>query len=72
MLKINKLKGKIVENGKTISDVAEAVGIDRATMYRRLAENGETFTVREVSAIAKCLHLTVDDVNDIFFGDFVA
>ena len=42
---VNKLKGKIVENGMTVSTLAEKIGVDRATLYRKLSNNGETMLV---------------------------
>lgn len=42
---VNKLKGKIVENGMTVSALAEKIGVDRATLYRKLSNNGETMKV---------------------------
>lgn len=72
MVNVNKLKGKIVENGMSVSDLAEKVNIDKATFYRKLNANGETFLIREADAIAKALHLNGEEVNAIFFAQFVA
>lgn len=72
MLKENKLRAKIVENGMTIPDVAFACGMNAATFYRRIADEGRSFTVREVSDIVACLHMTAAEANDIFFSNFVS
>lgn len=48
---VNKLKGKIVENGMTVSALAEKIGVDRATLYRKLSNNGETMLVKDANAI---------------------
>lgn len=66
MVNINKLKGKIIEKGMNVNDVANEIGIDKATFYRRLEANGDTFTIREVDAIVKILTLTIDETNSIF------
>lgn len=72
MVNVNKLKGKIVELGRNVESVASAIGIDKATFYRKLAANGETFTIGEADSIAKELGLTKDETNAIFFSQFVA
>lgn len=72
MVNVNKLKGKIVEAGFSIPELAATVGIDKATFYRKLNADGETFTIKEADLIAKGLSLDKDEVNDIFFSQFVA
>lgn len=73
MINVNKLKGKIVENGLSVKELALKIGIDRSTFYRKLATNqGETFTVREVNLICKYLNLSKDEAMEIFFTNFVA
>ena len=72
MVKENKLRAKIVENCTTIPDTAAACGMNSATFYRRLADKGLSFTVREVSDLAAYLHMSAAEVNDIFFNDFVS
>lgn len=72
MVNVNKLKGKIVENGMSVQELAELVNIDKATFYRKLNANGETFLIREADAISKALNLTGEEVNAIFFSQYVA
>lgn len=72
MVNVRKLRGKIVENGLTVELLADAVGINRSTFYRRLAENGEPFTIKESDSIVDALHLTADEAMDIFFSQYVA
>lgn len=67
MVNIMKLKGKIVENGMNVGNMAERMKIDRATFYRRMNENGDTFTIREVQQICKLLNLTNEEAISIFF-----
>lgn len=66
MVNINKLKGKIVECGLNVSELAAIIGIDRTTFYRKMSAEGRNFTIKEVDSIAKELHLTCDEVNSIF------
>ena len=69
MVKINKLKGKMVENELTQQNLAKAAGISLSTIYKRFKEHGESFTVIEVNAIAKALKLTDEELLEIFFRD---
>lgn len=72
MVNVSKLKGKIVERGINVDAVAEKIGIDKSTFYRKLANEGSTFTIGEADAISKVLELTRDEVNAIFFAQYVA
>ena len=72
MVNVNKLKGKIVERGMSIIELASKIGIDKATFYRKLNTNGETFLIKEADAIAKELNLTYEEVQSIFFSQYVA
>jgi len=71
-LNVNKLKGKIVENEMNITTLAKRMGIDRATLYRKINRDGETFTIKVVNLIVKILNLTTEEAMEIFFKDFVA
>lgn len=72
MVNINKLKGKIVENGLTIRGLAASIGIDPSTLYRKIGDGGETFTIGEVKKIAEVLSLSADEATNIFFDRYVA
>lgn len=72
MVNVNKLKAKLMENGFNVEALAERIGVDKATLYRRLGNNGENFTIGEADAISQVLHLTKEEVNAIFFAQFVA
>jgi len=67
---INKLRGKIVENGYTVTSLAPKIGMDRATFYRKMKD--QSFTVREAVVISKVLDLNSDEIMAIFFTQFVA
>lgn len=72
MTNAEKLKAKLNEKGMSIEDISKAIEIDKSTFYRKLASNGMTFTIGEVDKISKVLNLSVDDINSIFFSNFVA
>lgn len=68
---INKLKGKIVEKGMTVSTLADAIGIDKGTLYRKMRNNGESMLLREANAIIEALCLSADEAVSIFFSPIV-
>ncbi|OZV12278.1 phage repressor protein [Tissierella sp. P1] len=72
MVNVNKLKGKIVENGLNISELAKKIGLDRSTLYRKLNSDGETFTIKEANLIFRELKLTKVEAMEIFFNYHVA
>lgn len=72
MVNVNKLKGKIVECGLNVETLAEKIGIDRATLYRKLNSNGETILIKEASLIAEELKLSMEEAMAIFFAQYVA
>lgn len=71
MVNIRKLKAKLVEKDISIIELANVLGIDKSTVYRKL-KSGENFTVKDVEKISKALSLTYDDINDIFLANVVA
>ena len=63
----NKLKAKIVENGFTLEQIAQRLGINPATMYRKMTLESD-FTRNEIAILKEVLCLTIDDINAIFFA----
>lgn len=72
MVNVNKLKGKIVELGTNVSELSKKIGIDKATLYRKLGSDGKNITIHEAEIIARELNLTYDEINAIFFASDVA
>nr|WP_285851716.1 helix-turn-helix transcriptional regulator [Bacillus licheniformis] len=72
VVNVNKLRGKIVENGMTIGELAKKIGVDRSTFYRKLNSNGETFSIKEANLICTVLGLTSKEATVIFFNQYVA
>ena len=67
MVDYKKLKSEIDNSGMTMVAFAAKTGILRATLYKRLAGQGE-FTVSEVESISETLRLTANQRNAIFFA----
>nr|DAK31915.1 MAG TPA: Cro/C1-type HTH DNA-binding domain protein [Caudoviricetes sp.] len=72
MVDVNKLRGRMVEHKINADKMAELIGVNRSTFYRKLENNGEAFTIREVNIIAKVLKLDLTELNAIFFNTKVA
>ena len=72
MVNINKLKGKIIEKGLNVSELAMLIGINKATLYRKLNSKGAAITIKDVDRIADVLELNSDEVNSIFFSQNVS
>ncbi len=72
MVNINLLKGKIVERGLSIPELARIMGIDKATFYRKINAGGTKITVGEAALIAKVLRLNSIELNAIFFDSKVS
>lgn len=71
-LNILKLKAAMVERGVSIAQLADQIGINRATLYRKMAAQGESFTIGEAESITRVLNLSAADSSAIFFGPPVA
>ena len=65
-LNINKLNGMIVEKGMTKDGLAQSIGVDRATFYRRLKNN--SLRLIDVHRICEAMHLTIDEAISIFLS----
>lgn len=63
-------RAKLVERGLTVEDVAKGIGINRATLYRKL--KNDTITTKQANDICKYLQLNVGEITNIFFEDTVA
>ena len=64
---LNKLKGKMVEKGWNVDKLAEYIGVDRSSMYRKL-NNFEKITIGEAKLIKDALGLSNAEAAHIFLG----
>ena len=72
MTNVDKLKGAIKEKRLSPEKVAEIIGIDKSTMYRKLNNGGDEFTIKQADIISQALGLTAEEAQAIFFSQFVA
>ena len=66
-MNVSKLKGKIVENEMSIEKLADAIGINRSSMYRKL-NNAEKITIGEAIKIKSVLSLDDNEAFEIFLA----
>lgn len=68
MFSKNLFRSAVVANGKTLKDVACALGINDATLSRKIHGKSD-FTRNEIQIIRGFLNLTSEAVEAIFFGE---
>lgn len=62
-----KFQMKLFEYGKGVKDAANAIGCNEVTLYRKM--NGTSdFTRNEIQLFRQAFHLTVEEVEAIFFA----
>ena len=64
---VNKLKGKIIENGYTIKTLADEVDLCEVTLRRKINGNA-VVSIEESLEIKNKLNLSTQEYLDIFFG----
>ena len=67
----DKLRGKMAENRFTSEKLANFIGINPSTFYRKSTGESE-FTRYEIQQIAVALHLDMQEIRNIFFADKLA
>ncbi|ARQ03912.1 XRE family transcriptional regulator [Macrococcoides caseolyticum] len=67
MVDIKELKKMIASKGYNLEQFAEKIGMGRSTLYRKMKDNGNNFTIGEIETIVKILRLTKKESISIFF-----
>ncbi len=62
-----ELKRKIMEQNTTLEAVAQTIGVNRSTLYRKLRSGGKTLTVSEVFKISQFLNVPPKEIFDLFW-----
>jgi len=62
MVDVSKLKGKIVERDTTQEELANKIGIDKSTFYRKMKQNGN-FSIKEVLIIVTIVNVVCALIN---------
>lgn len=68
---VNMLRGKIIEKGFTIGDVADFIEINRSSLYRKLEITGTQLSISEANDIVIFLGLTKEETTSIFFSGVI-
>lgn len=64
-----KFKQAITHSGKRYKEVALAMGMDYTTLYRKMQSSGGGFTIEEVEGFRKCVGISGEEMNSIFFAE---
>lgn len=64
------LRAKVVYNRMTLGEFSEAIGINNATLWRKMKTG--SFSREEISRIETVLHLTEEELLQIFFAKELA
>lgn len=67
MFKANMLLAKMAERGISRADLASALGINNATLFRKFNGTAD-FKRSEIEIIKNYLGLSIQDAGDIFFA----
>jgi predicted transcriptional regulator len=65
----NRFRAQIILAGMTAKELADKIGINESTLYRKINADGN-FTREEIGKIVEILH--IDNPKDIFFADNLA
>lgn len=71
MVNTDLLRSAITRKRTNVAEVAAKMGVDKATLYRRIADCG-SFTIGEVEKITDILDLSHEEAISIFFTNTVA
>jgi transcriptional regulator with XRE-family HTH domain len=63
---MDKLRGKMAERKVTQEELAEQIGVDPSTFYRKMKAEGVNFTVGQMHKIVEVLNLSSDEAASIF------
>lgn len=66
-MNVNKLKGKIVEKELNVETLAEMIGVDRSSLYRKL-NDAEKITIGEAAKMKDALEMSDSEAYDIFLA----
>lgn len=63
---IERIKKRMGELNLTVKDVVSELRIDESTYYRKMANDGKTFSVEQVQKLSALLSLTKQEDSEIF------
>lgn len=60
------LRGKMAERKVGKEELAQKIGVDASTFYRKMKDDGVSFTVGQMHKIVDALNLTHEEATAIF------
>lgn len=60
------LRGKMAERKMGKEELAQKIGVDASTFYRKMKDNGTSFTVGQMHKIVDALELSHEEARAIF------
>ena len=69
---IDALMKILEEKGISIPILAKSLNMDKTTLYRKLKNNGESLTIKDIHNICDCLELSSEQAMMLFFKHTVA
>ncbi len=66
MLDVDLLRSTLISKGFTLKKLADKIGMDRSTLYRKICR--DTITLRDVDIIVRLLSLNEQEGVAIFFA----
>lgn len=67
MVKVNRLRARMLEQGCSMEVLSEQIGVHISTLYRKMRAP-ESMCLWEVEKIRDALGLSPEQMLDIFFG----
>lgn len=67
-ININMLRGKLTEKSVRQEDLARELGVDPSTFSRKMASNGDSFSVGQMQRMVEYLQLTDEEATSIFLA----
>lgn len=68
VVNVSKLKGKIAECNLNMTSLAEKMGMNKDTLYRKVSGDGGRLTLSDILSISKILNLSEEEVFNIFIN----
>lgn len=65
---VKDLMDTIKAKGMNVPELANKIGIDASTLYRKMSAGGEKFTIGEVHKMMEVIPLSQEEANRIFLS----
>lgn len=66
MFDLNKLKGRVIEKGLTLQQLAPRINVSEGTIYAKFSGKCE-FKRNEIELLCKILDIPISEIGEYFF-----